>query len=364
MPISISLCMIIKNEEDVLARCLNSAAPIADEIIIVDTGSEDKTTEIALSYTDKVYHFKWCDDFAAARNFSFSKATMEYCMWLDADDVITEDNLKLFLKLKSDPEMQADVIMLPYCLTVNPDGSPDFWYYRERIVRNLPQYKWDGRVHEAITPSGKIVYGDAVVMHRKTHPSEPGRNLRILEKIKSDPGGLSPRQQFYYGRELFENNRFSEAADELELFIKSPGGWIENKINACMVLALCYEKTNNRIKAYSALLDSFRLDTPRAELCCQLGRLFMEDGLYNSAVYWYKTALDLPYNPGSGGFVLSECYGFLPCIQLCVCYDRLGDLESARVYNEKAGEYRPDSPEYLYNKAYFNNKSMKGEQNL
>ena len=96
MPISISLCMIVKNEEDVLARCLDSAAPIADEIIIVDTGSEDKTTEIALSYTDKVYRFKWCDDFAAARNFSFSKATMEYCMWLDADDVITEDNLKLF----------------------------------------------------------------------------------------------------------------------------------------------------------------------------------------------------------------------------------------------------------------------------
>ena len=361
MSMTISLCMIVKNEEDVLGRCLDSAAGIADEIIIADTGSSDKTVDIALSYTDKVYHFKWCDDFAAARNFSFSKATMEYCMWLDADDVITPENLSRLLKLKSDPGAAADVIMLPYCLTVNPDGTPNFWYYRERIVRNLPQFKWEGRVHEAITPSGNIIYGDAVVMHKKIRPSEPGRNLRILELIKADSGKLTPRQQFYYGRELYENNRLTEAAEVLEEYISSPAGWIENKINAHLILSLCYEKTNKRSKAYSSLLNSFRLDTPRAEICCRLGGMFLDDKLYNAAIYWYKTALKLPYNPGTGGFVLSECYGFLPCIQLCVCYDRLGDTESAKIYNEKAGEYRPDSPEYLYNKAYFNNKSMKGE---
>ena len=78
--ITISLCMIVKDEEDVLARCLESAADTADEIIIVDTGSADATKEIARRYTDKVYDFAWTDDFSAARNFSFSKAEMEYCM--------------------------------------------------------------------------------------------------------------------------------------------------------------------------------------------------------------------------------------------------------------------------------------------
>ena len=78
--------MIVRNEEDVLARCLDSVSSLVDEIIIVDTGSQDKTREIAARYTDHVYDFTWIDDFAAARNFSFSKATMDYQMWLDADD--------------------------------------------------------------------------------------------------------------------------------------------------------------------------------------------------------------------------------------------------------------------------------------
>ena len=76
--ITISLCMIVKNEEKVLARCLDSIADLMDEIIIVDTGSSDNTKEIAKKYTDKIYDFAWIDDFSAARNYSFSKATKEY----------------------------------------------------------------------------------------------------------------------------------------------------------------------------------------------------------------------------------------------------------------------------------------------
>lgn len=81
---TVSLCMIVKNEERVLARCLESVRECMDEIIIVDTGSSDATKEIAARYTDKIYDFEWIDDFAAARNFSFSKASMDFAMWLDA----------------------------------------------------------------------------------------------------------------------------------------------------------------------------------------------------------------------------------------------------------------------------------------
>lgn len=77
---TISLCMIVRDEEEVLARCLDSAAGIADEIIIVDTGSVDRTMEIAREYTDQVYSFTWIDDFAAARNYAFSLASSEFCM--------------------------------------------------------------------------------------------------------------------------------------------------------------------------------------------------------------------------------------------------------------------------------------------
>lgn len=71
-----------------LARCLDSVAGIADEIIIVDTGSSDRTMDIAAQYTNQVYTYEWKEDFAAARNESFTKATQEYILWMDADDVL------------------------------------------------------------------------------------------------------------------------------------------------------------------------------------------------------------------------------------------------------------------------------------
>ena len=99
--ITVSLCMIVKNEEDILARCLDSLKGLMDEIIIVDTGSTDRTKEIAANYTDKIYDFSWCDDFAAARNFSFSKATKEYIYAPDADEVLDEINRRRFMMLKA-----------------------------------------------------------------------------------------------------------------------------------------------------------------------------------------------------------------------------------------------------------------------
>ena len=97
----ISVCMIVKNEEEVLARCLACVTSFADEIIVVDTGSTDKTKEIAAGFTDKLYDFAWCDDFSKARNYSFSKATQDFIMWLDADDVMEEEDREKFLQMKN-----------------------------------------------------------------------------------------------------------------------------------------------------------------------------------------------------------------------------------------------------------------------
>lgn len=88
MAATISLCMIVRNEEKVLARCLESVRGCVDEIVIVDTGSSDATKEIAARYTDRIYDFEWIDDFSAARNYAFEQATGDYLLWLDADDVL------------------------------------------------------------------------------------------------------------------------------------------------------------------------------------------------------------------------------------------------------------------------------------
>lgn len=98
--ITISVCMIVKNEERILGRCLDSLKGLADEIIVVDTGSTDATKRIAAGYTDRIYDFAWTGDFSEARNFAFSKAKMEYIYSADADEELDEENRAAFLRMK------------------------------------------------------------------------------------------------------------------------------------------------------------------------------------------------------------------------------------------------------------------------
>ena len=98
--IRLSLCMIVKNEEAVLTRVLASAIQFADEILVADTGSTDRTVEIARQYTKHIYHYPWNDDFAAARNFICEKVSTEYWMWLDADDIVPAESITAILKVE------------------------------------------------------------------------------------------------------------------------------------------------------------------------------------------------------------------------------------------------------------------------
>ncbi len=355
---TLSLCLIVRDEEDVLARCLKSAQGLYDELIVVDTGSTDRTVEIARRFTQQVYSFPWQDDFAAARNFSFQKATSSYCMWLDADDVLLPADRAAFLALKQDLLPGPDVVMAPYHAALDEHGTPTLTYCRERIVRNVPHLRWEGAVHEVITPAGNILYTDAAVTHQKLRPGDPERNLRILEGIVAAGRNLSPREQFYYGRELAAHQRYEEAAQVLEEFLTVGWGWKENNIEACRTLSLCYTALNRPREARRALLESLAFDRPRAEVCCDLGRLLMEQGDYGRAADWYRAALEDPCDPRRGAFCLPDCHGFLPCIQLCVCLYHLGKREEAAEWNERAGKYHPDHPAYRYNCAFFSDTAQ------
>ena len=349
--ITISLCMIVKNEEKNLPRCLDSIKDVVDEIIIVDTGSTDQTKEIAARYTHQIYDFKWIDNFAAARNFAFDQGNMQYCMWLDADDVLEEK--EEFLHLKQSLTAQTDMVMMKYHTAFDEEGNPTFTYYRERIIRNQADYRWEGAIHEAIAPRGNIFHSEVAVAHRKTGSSDPDRNLRIFEKMISSGCKLTPREQFYYARELTYHGRNEEGAAILEQFLYEDRGWIENKIEACRNLAGCYERLNRPESAFQSLVRSFRYAAPRAETCCDLGRFFINRKEYANAVYWYESALRCPYNEEQGGFTKPNCYGYTPYIQLCVCWYYLGDTEKAVQYNEEAGRVRPQSQAYQFNRQFF-----------
>lgn len=351
--ITISLCMIVKNEEDVIDRCLKSVADLVDEIIIVDTGSTDRTKEIAGNYTKQVYDFEWIDDFAAARNFSFSKSKCSYSMWLDADDVMLEDDRKAFMQLKEETEASTDVVMMRYNTGFDAKGNVTFSYYRERIIKNNVGMQWASAVHEVIATMGRVIYSECAVTHRKMHPSDPDRNLLIFEKLIEKGRKLDPRQQFYYGRELYYHKRFADAIRVFEAFLEEDAGWVENKIDACKHCSYCQYGLGHDNDAVQALFRSFVCDLPRAEMCCDIGRHFFDRERYWQAVYWYERALACERKDDRGGFVSPDDYGYTPCIQMCVCYSRMGKLEEAIAYNERAAAYKPGAEAVAKNRIYF-----------
>ena len=128
---------------------------------------------------------------------------------------------------------------------------------------------------------------------------------------------------------------YKKGAEVLEDFLQRTDGWVENRIDATRQLAACYYAIGEDEKAFSSLTRAFAFDVPRGETCCDIGRHFMDRGKYKQAVYWYTQALSAKKATQSGAFIEEECYGFLPAISLCICYDRMGDREQAYQYNDQ-----------------------------
>jgi hypothetical protein len=353
--------MIVKDEEDVLAQCLTSVKGVADEIVIVDTGSADRTKEIAAKFTNKVYDFDWIDDFSAARNFSFSLATADYILWLDADDVLLPEDRIKFEALKKNIPPDVGAVMMKYNTGFDAQGNVTFSYYRERLTKRALNFQWREPVHEYLDGWGKRINSDICVTHAKPRGRPGGRNIEIYEKLLAEGRTLSARGQYYYARELKDTQRYGDAAKWFARFLDSGKGWIEDNIAACGELAKCRLAENKPEEALAAMLRGFRYDVPRAELCCQIGYYFKELGNYGQAAFWFELVLTLKIDDTNWGFQQEDCKGYIPCVELAVCYDKLGAYKKAAAFNEMAAVYKPDSSAVAYNRNYFkslsNNKS-------
>lgn len=220
-PAKLSLCMIVKNEKNNLPRCLDSAKAYVDEIIVVDTGSEDETPQIAQGYGAKVYYFEWCDDFAATRNYAISKATGDWILMLDADEeLVVESNN---LKNKIIESFDALAYLIKYIEVT--DGSVITPSYRLSLFRNLPDFKYEGRFQEELKYQdrdnlikNKIKYLNNVnILHYGFHEKmvrqkNISRNIPILERIRQEEG-LSLRL-LYSLAEMYINTDRPEKAQE------------------------------------------------------------------------------------------------------------------------------------------------------
>lgn len=353
---TLGLCMIVKDEAEVLARCLESVRGVFDEIYITDTGSRDDTMRIAARFTPHIFQYAWNYDFAAARNASFAHARTDYVIWLDADDVLRPSDRAALIALK--PRLhEADAWFLRYDACFDAHGNVTLYYRRERIVRRSCGFLWQGAVHETLLIGGRRAYADIAVTHLRGTHKESGRNLKIFARLFADGKTPDDRQKYYFARELEDSGLYDTAACAYEWFLLGDG-WAEDKICACRNLARCHAACGRRRKQLAALLHSFAYAPPRAETCCDIGAFFIEEADYSQAVFWYKLALHAG-KTDAGGFVCPDYSGYIPCMWLCVCYDKLGDTERARAYNERAGSYKPLDENYLQNKRYFDSLTTK-----
>src|SRR5690625_4798215 len=204
--------MIVKNEESIIARCLQSVQALVDEIVIVDTGSTDKTKEVCQEFTDRLFDFEWVDDFSVARNYAFAQATKDFIFWLDADDVLGEVDQQKFAKFKETLTLDVDAVSMEYQLAFNAKGESRHSLRRHRLVKRSNNFRWIGAVHEYLEVSGNIVHSDVAVQHRPTS-HDADRNINIYEKMLARGKTFSPRDMYYYANELKDHRRYDEAIE-------------------------------------------------------------------------------------------------------------------------------------------------------
>lgn len=299
--ITISVCMIVKNEEDKLGICLDSLKTIADEIIIVDTGSTDKTKELAAKYTDKIYDFAWTGSFSDARNFAFSKASCDYIYSADADEELDSENIKKFEMLKEIMDQQIDIVQMYYCNQLENNTIYSFdRELRPKLYKRLREFVWQETIHEAVRLEPVIYDSEIDIIHR---PGEGHavRDLKAFERLietsresvdGDDIGAISKRLVEIYAKELI-------IAGEKENFEKACAFFTErcelatdkDELAICLTMAArcCYEM-DDVVGFMKYALRAAAGELMTSELCCNLGAFYENIGDVNEAAMWYYNA--------------------------------------------------------------------------
>ncbi|MCR4925054.1 MAG: glycosyltransferase family 2 protein, partial [Clostridiales bacterium] len=289
---TISVCMIVKNEENCLAQCLDSLKTIADEIIIVDTGSTDRTKEIAKEYTDKIFDFEWVDDFSKARNFAFSKASMDYVYTADADEKLDEENIRRFENLKKALIDDVEVVNMTYVNRMEVNTVYNFEKeLRPKLYKRIRTLTWVDPIHETIRLEPIVFTSDIEIQHI-AHGDHSQRDFKTLKKAFERDGLLSKKLVDMYAKELFicgDEENFKESREAFE-WAKDCYCEDEDMLEKIFcVLARIY-RIEGRTEEFMTCCLKVNSSCPTAEICVELGNHFFEKKQYDEALNWYMGA--------------------------------------------------------------------------
>lgn len=295
---SISLCMIAKNEENVLGRCLESVKYLVDEIIIVDTGSTDSTVKIAEKYGARIFYYKWDNSFSNARNCSLEKATKDWILIMDADDEFEKKDRDKLLKLVNDKDNHTDIYFLQ---TLSYSGDKPAYEnitmnLNIRLIRNGKGYKFIGNVHEQIVPppnhsnnSQNIKIEDIRFYHYGylneiiKAKNKRKRNMDLIKK-NLDKNSNNSFMLFNMGNEYYAMSQYKEA---LEYYMKSYENFVPQEgFSSKLILRLvsCNQILRNYEMEYKFIDEGLKYYPNFTDLEFIRANTLMGEGKYLSAI--------------------------------------------------------------------------------
>ncbi|WP_228551076.1 glycosyltransferase family 2 protein [Sporosarcina cascadiensis] len=301
----ISLCMIVKDEEDRIETCLKSVSGIADEIIIVDTGSTDQTIKLCQQFANvKILYYDWDQHFANARNFGINHASGDWILWLDADeelDVLSWETVNDQLAQQE----EATVIQLPVLnyvgdrLPVQPELV--FTYYQTRLFRNFKGYQFFNRIHETLKlpADANIAYLTAKIHHYgyiTEIERKKDKETRNIELLQLDAGELeeNPWNAYHLASEYYRRQEYTQAFQYLNLSIYS---FLQKMIKPPSILyrlkyAILIE-TKSLEGAWPSIEKAIDLYPDYVDLHFFKGTILFEKGRYQEALEAFDKCLEL-----------------------------------------------------------------------
>ena len=336
----VSICIIAKNEELNIERCLSSIQPYDFEIIVVDTGSTDRTKEIALKYTNCVFDYAWNENFAAARNYAIEQASRKYVFMLDCDEYIHSLNYDKMLELISEKNEQVGRISRINTFIRNDEQTR----IKEPVNRvfNKEFFRYQGRIHEQIVKKDGENYstyklpivlehtgydGDVEFIKEKTQ-----RNIRLLKKdleeIGEEPYILYQLGKSYYMQGDYTNacTYFSRA---LEYDLNPQAEFVIDLIETYGYALLNCQQYSQALQ-FENIYEEFG---NRPEFKFLMGLIYMNNGEFNQAIKEFYKATTYQYSDTQGINTYKAYYN------IGVIYQCLGDKKNAIMYYKKCGDY-------------------------
>lgn len=364
---TIGMAIIVKDAEKTIQRCIESFIHYVDQCVIVFGGkSSDKTEEIvkelAKSYPHLAYYdFEWCDDFAAARNFSFGKLNTDWICWLDADDWLAHAE-----ELRNIPKMvnpDVGAVWFPYHYCLDEFGNVTTIYERERVLRTNCQWVWQNRMHEVVMPliPCKYVKTDKLFnVHDHTAGKERGtRNFKLLFKMQEE-NPEDKRIWLYLGHQYFADTQWMKAAEWYLKFGADSGANALERFQA-----LCYASRALRNMSDNQAIDcamkAIELFPQYKDGYLEAGHSYLRAGDNDKAIQFAKMSdardeslKSIMQDTPTIIFVNPLDYTFNRYALMSEAYMKKGDFESALKWAEDAQKVRP-TPELDNNLNFIRN---------